>query len=41
MVLQNMLHAEEVYVQTKTSGGMAGPLRIDMSRGKACLQVGR
>lgn len=40
MVLQNMLHAE-VYVQTQMSSGQAGPLRINMSLGKACLQVGR
>ena len=41
MVLQNMLHAEVVYVQTQISSGQAGPLRINMSLGKACLQVGR
>jgi hypothetical protein len=39
MVLVNMLNAEEVMVTTSLGGGRAGPLRIDMQRGRACLQA--
>ncbi|PRW18413.1 tankyrase isoform X2 [Chlorella sorokiniana] len=38
MVLHNMLHAEEVYVQTAMGGGQAGPLRINKDLGRACIQ---
>ena len=37
MVLVNMLNAEEVLVTTAMGGGRAGPLRIDMQRGRAVL----
>ncbi|GLC47365.1 hypothetical protein PLESTF_001277600 [Pleodorina starrii] len=38
LVLANMLHAEVTIVRTATGpGGISGPLRVDMSRGRACL----
>ncbi|KAF5830588.1 hypothetical protein DUNSADRAFT_14318 [Dunaliella salina] len=33
-----MLHAEEMYVRTAMGGGQAGPLRVDLSRGRWAVQ---
>ncbi|KAI3435555.1 hypothetical protein D9Q98_001620 [Chlorella vulgaris] len=37
-VLCNMLHCETVFVRTAMGGGQAGPLRIDLQRGRAVTQ---
>ncbi|KAL4853425.1 Poly [ADP-ribose] polymerase 11 [Chlorella vulgaris] len=38
-VLCNMLHCETVFVRTAMGGGQAGPLRIDLQRGRAVTQA--